>query len=237
MDMHKLAAISISALVFFVLAACGAPPEYDTIIRGGTIYDGSGEAPRQGDVAIQGDRIVAVGNLGRSVGATEIDAVGLAVSPGFINMLSWANESLIEDGLGQSDIRQGVTLEVFGEGSSMGPLSEVMKEEKLDSQGDIRFPIEWTTLGEYLEWLTGRGVAPNVASFVGATTVRIHVLGYEDRAPTEAELEEMRALVGQAMEEGALGVGSWRKSRAHTAACTSAISGERDAGSWRTWRS
>jgi len=123
-------------------------------------------------------------------------------------MLSWANESLIEDGLGQSDIRQGVTLEVFGEGSSMGPLSEAMKKEKLESQGDIRYPIEWTTLGEYLEWITGRGVAPNVASFVGATTVRIHVLGYEDRAPTEAELEDMRGLVALAMEEGALGVGS-----------------------------
>jgi N-acyl-D-amino-acid deacylase len=204
--MRKLAAIS--ALVLFALSACGAPQEYDLVIRGGTIYDGSGEAPRQGDIAIQGDRIAAVGNLGRAVGTTEIDATGLAVSPGFINMLSWANVSLIEDGLGQSDIRQGVTLEVFGEGTSMGPLSDAMKQERLDSQGDIRYPIEWTTLGEYLEWLTGRGVAPNVASFVGATTVRIHVLGYEDRAPNEAELEEMRALVGDAMEEGALGVGS-----------------------------
>ena len=206
--MHKLVIMSAIAAFTFAAAACGEPSEYDVIIRGGTIYDGSGDAPRQGDVAIQGDRIAAVGNLGRSVGATEIDAAGLAVSPGFVNMLSWANESLIEDGLGQSDIRQGVTLEVFGEGSSMGPLSEAMKEEKLDSQGDIRFPIEWTTLGEYLEWLTGRGVAPNVASFVGATTVRIHVIGYEDRAPTEAELDEMRRLVGEAMEEGALGVGS-----------------------------
>jgi N-acyl-D-amino-acid deacylase len=204
--MHRL--IAASAVILLVAAACGAPQEYDVVIRDGTIHDGSGGAPYRGDVAIDGDRIAAVGNVGRAVGTTEIDADGLAVSPGFINMLSWANESLIEDGLGQSDIRQGVTLEVFGEGSSMGPLSEVMKEGKLESQGDIRYPIEWTTLGEYLDWLTGRGVAPNVASFVGATTVRIHVLGYEDRAPTDAELDEMRALVARAMEEGALGVGS-----------------------------
>ncbi len=204
--MHRF--VAASAVILFAVAACGAPQEYDVVIRNGTIYDGSGGAPYQGDVGIEGDRIAAVGNLGRAVGTTEFDAAGLAVSPGFINMLSWANESLIEDGLGQSDIRQGVTLEVFGEGSSMGPLSEAMKEGKLESQGDIRYPIEWTTLGEYLEWLTGRGVAPNVASFVGATTVRIHVLGYEDRAPTEAELEEMRGLVARAMEEGALGVGS-----------------------------
>ena len=204
--MHRL--VAASAVMLLVVAACGAPQEYDVVIRNGTIYDGSGDAPYRGDLAIDGDRIAAVGSVGRAVGTTEIDAAGLAVSPGFINMLSWANESLIEDGLGQSDIRQGVTLEVFGEGSSMGPLSETMKEGKLESQGDIRYPIEWTTLGEYLEWLTRRGVAPNVASFVGATTVRIHVLGYEDRAPTEAELEEMRGLVAQAMEEGALGVGS-----------------------------
>ena len=204
--MHRLAAAP--AVLLAVVMACGAPQEYDVVIRNGTIYDGSGGAPYQGDLAIQGDTIAAVGDLGRASGKTEIEATDLAVSPGFINMLSWANESLIEDGLGQSDIRQGVTLEVFGEGSSMGPLSEAMKAEKLDSQGDIRYPIEWTTLGEYLEWLTRRGVAPNVASFVGATTVRIHVLGYEDRAPTSAELDQMRALVGQAMEEGALGVGS-----------------------------
>jgi len=204
--MHRL--VAASAVMLLVVAACGAPQEYDVVIRNGMIYDGSGDAPYRGDLAIDGDRIAAVGSVGRAVGTTEIDAAGLAVSPGFINMLSWANESLIEDGLGQSDIRQGVTLEVFGEGSSMGPLSETMKEGKLESQGDIRYPIEWTTLGEYLEWLTRRGVAPNVASFVGATTVRIHVLGYEDRAPTEAELEEMRGLVAQAMEEGALGVGS-----------------------------
>jgi N-acyl-D-amino-acid deacylase len=204
--MHRF--VAALAVMLLALAACRAPQEYDVVIRNGTIYDGSGDTPYRGDVAIDGDRIAAIGNVRRAVGTTEIDAAGLAVSPGFINMLSWANEALIEDGLGQSDIRQGVTLEVFGEGSSMGPLSETMKEEKLESQGDIRYPIEWTTLGEYLDWLTGRGVAPNVASFVGATTVRIHVLGYEDRAPTETELDEMRTLVAQAMEEGALGVGS-----------------------------
>ncbi len=204
--MRHLGKASIVVLLF--LAACGSPQEYDVVIRGGTIYDGSGGDPFAGDIAISGDRIAAVGDIGRAVGRTEIDATGHAVSPGFINMLSWATESLIEDGLGQSDIRQGVTLEVFGEGWSMGPLNEDMKEETIESQGDIRYPVEWTTLGEYLDWITGRGVAPNVASFVGATTVRIHVLGYEDRAPSEAELEEMRALVARAMEEGALGVGS-----------------------------
>lgn len=204
--MHRL--VGVSAIILLAVAGCGTPQEYDLVIRNGTIYDGSGGAPYRGDIAFVGDTIAAVGTLGRAVGATEIDAEGLAVSPGFINMLSWANESLIEDGLGQSDIRQGVTLEVFGEGSSMGPMSEEMKEARLESQGDIRYPIEWTTLGEYLEWLTVRGVAPNVASFVGATTVRIHVLGYEDRAPDAAELEAMRGLVAEAMREGALGVGS-----------------------------
>lgn len=198
-----------------LLAACAAtappsdlPRTYDLLIRGGTIYDGSGTAPVRGDVAIDGDTIVAVGELGFARGRTEIDAAGLAVAPGFINMLSWATESLIEDGRSQSDIRQGVTLEVFGEGFSMGPLNDEMKERLVREQSDIRFDIEWTTLGEYLEYLERRGVAPNVASFVGATTVRIHELGYEDREPTSAELDRMRDLVRQAMEEGALGVGS-----------------------------
>jgi N-acyl-D-amino-acid deacylase len=203
--MRRLPYLFLSLLL---LAACAEPRTYDVVIRNGTLYDGSGGEPFAGDVAIDGDSIVALGDIGPATGRTEIDAAGLAVSPGFINMLSWATESLIEDGLGQSDIRQGVTLEVFGEGWSMGPLNEEMKQEELDSQGDIKYPIEWTTLGEYLEWLVGRGVAPNVASFVGATTVRIHVLGYEDRPPTEEELEEMRGLVRQAMEEGALGLGS-----------------------------
>ncbi len=163
---------------------------------------------RVADLAIQGDRIAAIGVLGRARGKTEIDARGLAVAPGFINMMSWANESLIADGRSQSDIRQGVTLEVMGEGNSMGPLNERMKQQMRARQGDIRYEIEWTTLGEYLEFLERRGVSPNVASFIGAATPRVYVIGQDDRPPTPAELDRMRALVRQAMEEGALGVAS-----------------------------
>src|SRR5437667_10323737 len=181
---------------------------YDLLIRNGTIYDGSGRAPVVGDVAINADRIAAVGKLTDARGKTEIDASGLAVAPGFINMLSWANESLIQDGRSQSDIRQGVTLEVMGEGESMGPLNDTMKKEMGEQQGDIKFDVKWTTLGEYLDYLVQRGVSCNVASFVGATTVRIHEIGYADRPPTSAELERMKQLVRQAMGEGALGVGS-----------------------------
>ena len=195
------------SLLLFSLAACTGP-HYDVIVRGGTVYDGSGEAGITGDVAISGDSILAVGDLGNATADTTIDAAGLAVAPGFINMLSWATESLIEDGRSLSDIRQGVTLEVFGEGESMGPLSDTMKTLFESLQGDIRYDIEWTTLGEYLEFLERKGVATNVASFIGATTVRIHELGYEDRPPSPDELERMRALVRNAMEEGALGVGS-----------------------------
>jgi N-acyl-D-amino-acid deacylase len=181
---------------------------YDVVIRGGTLYDGSGRPARVRDVAIVGDSIAAIGTLADARGRSEVDARGLAVAPGFINMLSWATESLIEDGRGLSDIRQGVTLEVFGEGESMGPLNPEMKRLSKEAQGDIKYDISWTTLNEYLEHLTRRGISPNVASFIGATTVRIHELGYADRAPATAELERMRALVRQAMEEGALGVGS-----------------------------
>jgi N-acyl-D-aspartate/D-glutamate deacylase len=182
---------------------------YDVLIRGGTIFDGSGSAPFTGDVAIRGDTIEAVGpRLADARGSIEVDADGMSVAPGFINMLSWATESLIEDGRSQSDTRQGVTLEVFGEGRSMGPLNETMKRETLERQSDIRYAIEWTTLGEYLDYLAARGVSCNVASFVGATTVRVHEVGYADRPPTADELDRMRQLVRQAMEEGALGVGS-----------------------------
>jgi len=181
---------------------------YDLILRNGTIYDGSGKAPFQGDVAINGDKIIAIGRLKNARGKTEVDARRLAVAPGFINMLSWAVASLIHDGRSQSDIRQGVTLEVFGEGWSMGPVTEKMKQDMLEEQGDIKYEIKWTTLGEYLDYIVARGISPNVASFVGATTVRIHEVGYQDRPPTAAELERMRALVKQAMDEGALGVGS-----------------------------
>jgi N-acyl-D-aspartate/D-glutamate deacylase len=181
---------------------------YDVVIRGGTLYDGSGRPGRVRDVAIIGDSIAAIGTLADARGRTEVDARGLAVAPGFTNMLSWATESLIEDGRGLSDIKQGVTLEIFGEGESMGPLNPEMKRLAKEAQGDIKYDITWTTLNDYLEHLTRRGISPNVASFVGATTVRIHELGYADRPPTPAELGRMQALVRQAMEDGALGVGS-----------------------------
>ena len=181
---------------------------HDVILRNGLIYDGSGSAPFRGDLAIDGKRISAVGDLGGAMARQEIDARGLAVAPGFINMLSWANESLIADGRSQSDIRQGVTLEVMGEGFSMGPLNDGMKKELVEQQSDIKYPIEWTTLGEYLDFLVHKGISPNVASFVGATSVRVHELGYADRAPTPEEMERMKDLVRQAMKEGALGVAS-----------------------------
>jgi N-acyl-D-amino-acid deacylase len=204
----RLRILAPAALLIWLLAAAVAPrPAYDVVIRGGTIYDGGGGAPYRGDVAIRGDRIVAIGRVaGR--GAREIDASGLAVAPGFINMLSWANESLIQDGRSQSDIRQGVTLEVMGEGWSMGPLNPEMKRLALSRQGDIRYPIAWTTLGEYLQHLERRGIAPNVASFVGAASVRVHELGEGDVDPDPAQLARMRALVRQAMDEGAMGVAS-----------------------------
>ncbi|MCZ6916852.1 MAG: D-aminoacylase [Gemmatimonadetes bacterium] len=193
-------------LLLAVVTACA--PDYDVVIRGGTVYDGSGDAGYVADVAIVGDTIAAIGPLPDATARTEIDASGLVVAPGFINMLSWATESLIEDGRSLSDIRQGVTLEVFGEGWSEGPLNETMKADGLAQQGDIEYEIEWTTLGEYLEYLVERGIATNVASFVGATTVRIHELGHDNRPPTDDELDRMRGLVRHAMEEGALGLGS-----------------------------
>jgi N-acyl-D-amino-acid deacylase len=181
---------------------------YDVIIRGGTVYDGSGAEGVVADVAIRGDRVAVVGPLGNAQAKTSIDAKGLAVAPGFINMLSWATTSLLHDGRSQGDIRQGVTLEVFGEGWSMGPINERMKKDMIERQGDIKHDVPWTTLGEFLDHLVARGVSCNVASFVGATTVRIHVLGYEDRRATPAELDAMRQLVREAMRDGAMGVGS-----------------------------
>ena len=184
------------------------PIQYDLIIRNGTIYDGTGGPPLAGDLAVNGQAIAAIGPLANAHGRTELDAGGLAVAPGFINMLSWANRSLIEDGRSQSDIRQGVTLEVLGEGSSMGPLNPTMKRQLRERQGDIKYDIEWTTLAEYLDHLVKRGVSCNVASFVGATTARIHEIGYTDRPPTPEELERMKQLVRQAMAEGAVGISS-----------------------------
>lgn len=184
------------------------PTQYDLVIRNGTIYNGTGGPPLAGDLAVNGQAIAAIGPLANARGRTELDAGGLAVAPGFINMLSWANRSLIEDGRSQSDIRQGVTLEVLGEGSSMGPLNPTMKRQLRERQGDIKYDIEWTTLAEYLDHLVKRGVSCNVASFVGATTARIHEIGYTDRPPTPGELERMKQLVRQAMAEGAVGISS-----------------------------
>jgi len=178
------------------------------VIRGGTVYDGTGAAGRRVDVAIKGDRIAQVGDLTAATAATTVDASGLAVAPGFINMLSWATESLLVDGRSQGDIRQGVTLEIFGEGSSMGPLNDAMKQRITKEMGDIKYEITWTTLSEYLRELERRGVSTNVASFIGATTIREHVIGLEDKKPTPAQLDAMRALVKQEMEAGALGIGS-----------------------------
>jgi N-acyl-D-amino-acid deacylase len=190
------------------LAACSPPVSHDVIVRGGTLYDGSGGKPYVADIAIDDDVIVAIGDLGDARAPITVDARGRAVAPGFINMLSWANESLIEDGRSQSDIRQGVTLEVMGEGNSMGPLNAVMKQELLDRQSDIRYDIEWDTLGEYLEYLENRGISTNVASFIGTATPRKYIIGYDDRAPTAEELAQMQELVREAMREGAMGVAS-----------------------------
>src|SRR5262245_49967531 len=171
--------------------------QYDIILKNGTIYDGSGKEPFKGDLAINGDKIVAVGKIENAKGKQEIDVKGLALAPGFINMLSWATDSLIEDGTSLSDIRQGVTLEVFGEGFSYGPLNESMKKEMEEMQGDIKYKVEWNTLGEYLQFLEKKGISSNVASFVGATTVRVNVVGYDDRPPNAEELEKMRGLVSK----------------------------------------
>jgi N-acyl-D-amino-acid deacylase len=197
------------ALCAYGPAIAGAAERYDLLIRNGVVYDGSGGAPQRVDVAVRGDRIVALLPAGQRAEATQVlDAKGRAVAPGFINVLSWATESLIADGRGVSDTKQGVTLEIFGEGWSMGPVNDRMKADALKQQGDIRYDIAWTTLGGYLEYLQQRGITPNVASFVGATTVRIHELGEDDVDPTPEQLARMQALVRQAMREGALGVGS-----------------------------
>lgn len=191
-----------------LLAGCSAPQEYDAIIRGGTVYDGTGAPGVLADVGIEGDRIAAVGDLKSARADKVIDASGKAVAPGFVNMLSWAVDDLIEDGRSLGDIRQGVTLEVFGEGVSWGPLNDGMKADFKKRQSDIVYDIEWTTLGEYLDFLEKKGVSPNVASFVGATSARIHEIGYDNRAATSEELARMQDLVREAMREGALGVGS-----------------------------
>jgi N-acyl-D-amino-acid deacylase len=196
-----------SCVALLVLGACSSAPRYDVIIRNGTVFDGSGSPGATADVAIQGQKIAAVGDLRDATAPVEVDARGLVVAPGFINMLSHSETSLIADGRSMGELQQGVTLEVFGEGS-MGPMSDQMKADALERQGDIKFDIGWTTLGQYLDWLVARGISPNVASFVGAATVRVHEIGYADRAPTPAELVRMRGLVRTAMQEGAMGVSS-----------------------------
>lgn len=206
--MNRRIALAFAIAGLFVTSAAPAPAGYSVLIRGGTIYDGSGGAPYVGDVALKNDRIAYVGPHAPGGAALVVDARGKAVSPGFINMLSWANESLIADGRGLSDTRQGVTLEVMGEGDSMGPWTPEMKRLAIKRQGDIRYPIRWTTLGQYLAYMQRKRITPNIASFVGATTVRVHELGEKDVDPTPAQLERMRGLVRQAMKEGALGVGS-----------------------------
>jgi N-acyl-D-amino-acid deacylase len=183
-------------------------PEFDVVIKGGTVYDGTGAEPKHADVAIRGDRIVGIGDFAAAHAKTVIDANALAVAPGFINMLSWSNESLIQDGRSQSEIRQGVTTEIMGEGESMGPVNDRVRERMLREQSDIKYEIKWNTLAEYLRYLETRGVSCNVASFIGATTIRENVIGLEDKAPTPEQLDEMRELVRKEMEAGALGIGT-----------------------------
>jgi len=181
---------------------------FDIIIRGGTLYDGTGSKGVRTDVGITGDKIAAIGNLSKASAKTVVDATGMAVAPGFINMLSWSTESLIIDGRSQGELRQGVTTQIMGEGWSMGPLNEQMKRQMKEDQGDLKFDIEWTTLAEYLKYLERRGVSQNVASYIGATTIRINVIGLEDKQPTPEQMDRMRELVRQEMEAGALGIGT-----------------------------
>ncbi|NNE48560.1 MAG: D-aminoacylase [Rhodothermales bacterium] len=208
MTNRHLFPFAIACLIVVCISADARAQSFDTILRGGTMYDGTGNPGFVADVALRGDSIAAIGDLRFASATTEIDARGLAVAPGFINMLSWAGRSLIEDGRGMSDILQGVTLEVMGEGWSMGPWSDPMKADDVASQGDIKYDVEWTTLGEYLEHMERSGVSPNITSFVGATTLRIHEVGYDDRPATADELARMQDLVADAMEQGAVGVSS-----------------------------
>jgi len=203
------AAVTVSA-VLISACICAAQTSlradsFDVLIKGGMVYDGTGQTPRRADVGIRGDRIVAIGGLQRASATSVIDATGLAVTPGFINMLSHSEVSLIADGRSMSEVKQGVTTQIFGE-SSMGPLTDEMKKRRVDQQGDIKYDIAWTTLAEYLAYLEKRGVSQNFASFIGAATVREYVIGLEDKPPTPEQLDKMRELVRQEMEAGALGV-------------------------------
>jgi N-acyl-D-amino-acid deacylase len=207
-NLKKMRNYILFLLTMIAVSGCNKTTRYDKIIRNGMIYDGKGGAPYKADIAINADTIAAIGDLAGASAVEETDAKGMAVAPGFINMLSQAQETLIQDGRSQSDIRQGVTLEVMGEGSSMGPVTPKMKKEMEDGEGDIKYKVTWNTLGDYLNFLQKKGVSCNVASFIGAGTVRTYVIGEDDRAPSTAELKQMQALVKQAMQEGAMGVGS-----------------------------
>jgi N-acyl-D-amino-acid deacylase len=211
MRMKMTIVVAIGAVVSAVYAASAPAPQqisFDVIVRGGTVFDGTGAPGRLVDVGLRGDRIAGLGDLSAAASANIVDAKGLAVAPGFINMLSWSTESLLIDGRSQGEIRQGVTTQIFGEGSSMGPLTDEMKKRMVENMGDLKFEITWTSLSEYLRELQRRGISQNVASYLGATTVREHVIGLEDRKPTPLQLDEMRALVAREMEAGALGIGS-----------------------------
>ena len=205
-----LAALSMLTPLFAAqpLTPSQNPASFDVIIKSGTVYDGAGAEPKHVDVAIRGDRIAAIGDFKTTTAKTIVDVNGLAVAPGFINMLSWSNESLIQDGRSQSELRQGVTTEVMGEGESMGPVNDRVREHMLREQADIKYEIKWNTLAEYLRYLETRGVSCNVASFIGATTIRENVIGFEDKAPTPEQLDQMRELVRKEMEAGALGIGT-----------------------------
>ena len=206
----RISHIPVTAITVALIATrlFSQETSFDTIIKNGTIYDGTGGEAQRSDLAIRGDRIAAIGDLKEAKAKNIIDASGLAVAPGFINMLSWSNESLIQDGRSESEIRQGVTTEIMGEGESMGPVNDRVREHMLRQQKDIKYDIKWNTLAEYLDYLQRHGISCNVASFVGATTIRENVIGFEDRAPTPVELDRMRDLVRQEMEAGALGIGT-----------------------------
>jgi N-acyl-D-amino-acid deacylase len=210
MKPRSLAARGLLCAVVLLFAGPARPQvtHYDVIVRGGTLYDGSGSKGRLADVGIRGDRIAAMGDLSKDTAARVLEAGGLAVAPGFINMLSWSVDSLIVDGRSQGEIREGVTTEIFGEGDSMGPLTPEMKRVREEGMGDVKYKIEWTTLSEYLQFLEKRGVSPNVASYIGAATIREHVIGLEDKKATPEQMERMRELVRMEMKAGALGIGS-----------------------------
>ena len=208
--MHRplLAALAVPAFAAFLMAAPPETARYDVVIAGGTVYDGTGQAGRRADVGLRGDRIAAVGDLSTAAAGLRVDASGLAVAPGFINMLSWSTDSLLVDGRSQGEVRQGVTTQIMGEGTSMGPLTPEMKRLYEEGQGDLRYEITWTTLAEYLRTLEKKGVSQNVASYIGSGTIRAHVVGLENRPFTAAEMEKARALIREEMREGALGIGS-----------------------------